>query len=310
MRNYKPIAIIVLAVFLRLNYDTFISGYNYDEIAMMSTAVQSFPFGILKTAAVNDYHAPLYQLIIHFLTYLTPQWVFIRLFNVILSVLNVFVFYKIGCLLKNKNAGYLTALILCVNHLAISTASFVKFYALAFLLLSFSVYYFIKIIKYNKGHKKLGIINALLILTSTYGFIFVFLEYFYLFFKKRDRALYRSIIISLTGFILYLPILLAQIKLNFTNIFSPHSYYVEFAPVSLYNALNDYFAPLLNYCCNLATVVSFSIFLHFIDSINNKTPQFHYLIEFIIFSVVPVTLAILFILKGIKKNIARDIGIV
>ena len=311
MRNYKLIAIIFLAAFLRINYDTFIPGYNYDEIAIMSTAVQSFPFGIIKTAAENDYHAPLYQLIVHFFTHLTPEWVYIRLFNVLLSLINVYVFYKIGCLIKNKNTGYLCALVITVNHLAISTSSFVKFYALAFLLVSISLYYFIKILKYNNGYNKLGIANLFLILTSTYGFIFVFLEYFYLFFKKNNTRLYKSILISLIGFILYLPILSKQIWLNHTNIFSPHSYYVEFAPVSLYNALNDFFGPLLNYCCNLTTIVGLSVLLQFITSVKSGNIQIHYLIEFILFSIIPVTIAIIFIFKSIKENcIVKEINII
>lgn len=302
MRNYKLYLILFLAIFLRLNYDTFIPGYNYDEIAMMSTAVQSFPLGILKTAATNDYHAPLYPLIAHFFTYFENEWVYLRLFNIILSLINIYVFYKVGCLIKDKNTGYILALILTVNHLEISTVSFIKFYCLAFLLVSLSTYYFIKIIKAEKGYRRLGFFNLLLILTSTYGFIFVGIEYLYLLFKSRNKKLYISILISLAGFLLYLPILVNQILLNFTNVFSPHSYYIEFAPVSLYNAINDYTAPLLNYCCNLATVVSLSVLLHFLESVRNHQIEFHYLIIFVLFSILPVVIAILFFIKGIYNN--------
>lgn len=297
MRNYKLYLILFLAIFLRLNYDTFIFGYNYDEIAMMSSAVQSFPFGILKAAATNDYHAPLFQLIAHFFTYFNNEWIYLRIFNTILSVINVYVFYKIGCLVKGKTTGYFMALVLAVNHLAISTASFIKFYALAFLLVSMSVYYFIKILKCDNGYKKLAFCNLFLILTSTYGFIFVFLEYFYLLIFKRNKNLLYSILITSVGFLLYLPILLIQIKTNFSNIFSPHGHYVEFTLFSLYNALNDYFSPLLNYCCNLPTISGATIFLKFL-----KIKKIHYLIAFLIFSFLPVLTALIFMFRAIFKN--------
>ena len=272
----------------------------------MSSAVQSFPFGILKTAATNDYHAPLFQLIVHFFTYFDNEWIYIRLFNAFLSVLNVYIFYKIGSLVKDKNTGYISALVLAVNHLAISTASFVKFYALAFLLISINIYYFIKILKYNSGYNKFAVCNILFILTSTYGFIFIFLEYLYLLISKRNKNLYKSILISSIGFILYLPVLLVQIKTNFSNIFSPHGYYSEFAPISLYNALNDYFAPFLNYCCNIQTIAAFTLLLKFI-----KSGQIHYLLEFIVFSAIPVIIALFFIFKSIYKNkYVRQINII
>ena len=107
MKNYKLFLILTLAVFLRLNYDVFINGYNFDELAIMSSAVQSFPFDILKTCAKNDYHAPLYQLIVHFFTYFNPEWLYIRLFNIVLSVLNVYIFYKLGKLIKDRNTARL-----------------------------------------------------------------------------------------------------------------------------------------------------------------------------------------------------------
>ncbi len=302
MRNYKLIAIFVLALFLRLNYDIFISGYNYDELAIMSSAVQSFPFGIIKTVATNDYHAPLYQLIAHFFTYFKQPWLYLRILNLVFSLINIYVFYKIGCILKNKKTGFFCALIITVNHLAISTVSFVKFYCAAFLLCSLIIYYLIKILKYNNGYYKFAIFNSLLILTSTYGFIFSAICYMPLFIKNKNSKLYKSSIIAIIGLLLYCPILIFQLKINFENIFSPHSAYADFSLISLFNALNDFFAPLLNYCCNLKTVSSYAVALNFAQSYTKGIFNLNDLFNFIVFSLIPTAIAIYFIYRAIKKD--------
>ncbi len=302
-KNYILILIFLLALVLRLNYDIFIKGYNYDEIAMVSTAIQSFPFGILNTAATNDYHAPLYQLIIHFFTYFNHEWVYIRIFNLLLSLINIFVFYKIGKLISNKKLGYILALIFCVNHLAISTVSFVKFYCMLFLFVTISIYYLLKILKYKKDNVKLGIINSLICLTSTYGVLLVFCEYALLVLKEKIKC-FKSLFISLIGFILYLPIFINQFKMNYDNVFSPHSCYSEFSLVSLYIAINDFIGPLLNFCCNLITVESFKILLKWI-----KFGNPFYLIALIVFSIIPIIIilycaTLAFIKDKFSKNLA------
>ena len=147
----------------------------------MAVARQNFPFEIYKTIGNIDYHAPLYYFIAHPFTYLENESIYLRLLNLIISLVNIFVFYKIGTLIKNKKTGIILALILTVNHLAISTVSFVKFYCLCFLLVSFSVYYLVKILKKEKGYLKFAIANFFLILSNTLGFIFVSLEYIFLF---------------------------------------------------------------------------------------------------------------------------------
>ena len=304
-KNYILILIFLLALGLRLNYDIFINGYNYDEIAIISTAVQNFPFSILNTAATNDYHAPLYQLIIHFFTYFNHEWVYIRIFNLLLSLINIFVFYKIGKLISNKKLGYILALIFCVNHLAISTVSFVKFYCMLFLFVSISIYYLFKILKYKKDNIKLGIINSLICLTSTYGVLLVFCEYILLILKVKIKC-FKSLFISLIGFILYLPLFINQFKMNYDNVFSPHSYYSEFSLASLYIAINDFIGPLLNFCCNLITVESFKILLKWIKFGNPL-----YLIALFVFSIIPIIIIMYCAVSAsIKDKFAKNLALI
>ena len=310
--NVYLILIIVLAIFLRFNIDIFIPGYNYDEIAIMGASVQSFPFGIINYCATVDYHAPLYQLIAHFFTFLRHEWFYLRLLNLVISIFNVFVFYKIGCLLKNKKLGCILALLLCVNHLEITTVSFIKFYCMGFCLFSWSLYYFIKILKKDTGYNKFAVLNIFFILLSTHAFIYVGLEYLFLLFIKKDKIkVIKSGLLSLAGFGLYLPVLVKQMILNHQNIFSPHSDYSGFSMWSLYNAFNDYTGPLLNYCCNNITMKSFVILLEFIQSIQNRSPNWFFLIEFVIFSLNVVIICIYFLVIGIiKDKTAKQLAIV
>ena len=75
-KNLILISIFLVAIELRLNYDIFINGYNFDEIAIVSIAKQNFPLEIFKKISSLDYHAPLYYLIIHPFTYLQNEWIY------------------------------------------------------------------------------------------------------------------------------------------------------------------------------------------------------------------------------------------
>ena len=313
MKNYFKnnrilILIFILAIFLRLNYDIFINGYNHDEMAIASVAIQSFPFGILKTAANIDFHAPLYQLIIHFFMGFNHEWVYIRLFNLVISLLNIYVLYRIGTLIKDKSLGYILALILTVNHLEISTVSFVKFYCMGYFLVSCSLYYFTKILKVDEGYNRLGLVNILLILVSTHGFIYVFLEYLVLFiFKKDSKKILKSASIAFIGFILYAPMLTKQIILNHDTIFSPHSHHPQFSFLSFYNVLNDHLGPLLNFCCNLVTVESTFAFMNFIISVKKNAPDFEFLYQYLFFSFFIVAISVGFYFASFKNKLARGL---
>ena len=165
---------MLLGFILRFNGDLFVQGYMFDELAMVSVAKTNFPIEIFKTISKLDYHAPLYYIIAHFFTYFKNEYLYLRLLNLIFSIFNIFIFYKIGKLLNSKRLGYFLALALAVSHIQIATVSFVKFYCLCFLLFSISVCYSIKIIKKNKGYFAFGISNLFFILSATLGGFIVF----------------------------------------------------------------------------------------------------------------------------------------
>lgn len=307
-KNFLLILIFFLGLYLRVNYDTFLSGYNFDEVAIVSIAKQSFPFEILFKLAKLDYHAPLYYLLIHPFTHLSHEWLYLRFFNVFLSLVNIFVFYKIGSILKDKNFGLILALFFSVWHIQISIANFVKFYCLCFLLCSIVIYYFIDILKNNKNHILFGIFCALFALSSTFGFVFVFFGYFILFLKNKNKALLKSFLIALVGFLGYLPILFVQAKISFSALISPHGNYPDLSLFSFYSFLNDYFSPLLNYSCNVETVEANPLIIKAIKAIIfEKTIDYLNFISFAVFSLMPVMVGIFGITFSLKNKYSRNI---
>ena len=301
--NYILFLILLLGFILRFNGDIFTQGYMFDELAMVSVAKTSFPFEIFKTIAKLDYHAPLYYFIIHFFTYFKNEYLYLRLLNLFLSLFNIFVFYKIGKLLKNKRLGYFLALALTVCHLQIATVSFVKFYCLCFLLFSINIYYSIKVIKKNKGYIALALSDLFFILSATLGVFIVFFKYLVLFFaSKEKKKIAKSFLISMIGFVFYFPILLIQTQQSFNNILSPHGNYVGFSILSTYNFLNDYFSPLINFCCNIETVSACGVLLNIIKNLINNNVDIFSIIFLIFYSILPVILALFLIFKTIKNN--------
>lgn len=304
--NFPLIAILIVCVFLRINIDTFTLGCNFDEFAIMSIAKLDI-INMLKTIATEDYHAPLYYFVAHIFSSFENKFILLRILNTIFSLINTYFFYKIGKILISKKAGYILALIFAINHLQISVANFCKFYCLSILLTTISVYYFIKLLKGLNSENKLITTNIFLILSHTFGFIFVFLEYFILF--KNKIKIKKLSFLTLIGLLLFLPILIIQTKTAlFDGITSPHGDYPSFSLFAVYNFLNDYFSPLINYSCNIETIEGATLILKSVKTIIEKT-QFDYIsfISFVILSLTPVLISLYGLYKikdyKIEKNI-------
>lgn len=306
-RNLIIFLILVLALFLRFNVDTLIQGCNFDEFAIVAIAKNSF-FEMIKAIAKEDYHAPLYYFLAHLFMAFKNNFLILRLINIIFSICNVYVFYKIARLVADKKTGYFLALFLTVNHLHISIANFIKFYALAILLTSISLYYFIKILKNNDSAlNKLAIVNNFLILCHTFGFVFVAIEYLIL--KFNNKEIKELFIKTLPSVIFFLPILLFQTKIAlFESVISPHGGYPALSFFALYNFLNDYFSPLISYACNVEKIEAPSLFIDVLFNYKNSgvfdSVSF---VSFLFLSFIPVLVGVFGILTGLKNKIARNV---
>lgn len=298
--NFLLILILILAIALRINYDTFCHDMVFDELAIISVAKQTFPFGILKALSNNDYHAPLYYFIIHPLTYFNNEVTPIRLLNTIFSLFNIFVFYKIGTLLKDKKTGYILALFLAVSHIQISLVNFSKFYTFCFLIVSIIFYYFIDFIKNKRSGVALAIANSIFILSYTFGFIFVLIEYLIL----GKKALKKALLAPLGAFLLYLPILISQTKISFENILSPHANYPSVSLFSIYAVLNDYFSPLINYATTSDSIQSNTLLIEAI-----KSQSIYLFFIFIALSFIPILISSILIIRNFKNEYISKIAI-
>ena len=311
--NFILILIFLLALFLRVNYDLFASGYIFDELAMVGLVKKVTLFALIKNIANLDYHAPLYYFLIYPFSSLENEWVYLRLLNLIISIFNVYIFYRIGYLIKDKKFGYFLATLLAVNHLHISVVCFIKFYCLCFLLLSLIILQMINVLKNNTGYLRLGILNGLFCLSNTFGFIFVGMEYLILFcFKKKEatKELLNSILISSVGFLLYFPILFVQAKYALSNIISPHGYYPSFSFFSIYALLNDYISPLLNFSAPLETIEANSLILKTVkDLIEIRTFDWASFLPFLFLSFIPVIFALGLTIKAFKNDILKPISL-
>jgi len=284
--NLILLIILLLGAFLRINADTFLSGYNYDEFAIISIAKLDI-INLFKALSREDYHAPLYYLIAHFSNFFNEPYLFLRFLNIIISLGNIYIFYKIGKLLKNKRTGYFLALFLAINHLQISTVNFIKFYCLDIFLTSLSILFLLDFIKNNKNLKSLTICNFFIILSFTFGFVFVFLEYLFLYFYKKDKELFKYFYLANIALMIYLPILIFQTKSAFSGIISTHGSYPNLSILAIYNYFNDYFSPLINHSYNTKTIESTLLLIEFFTFKNLFS-----LLEFILFSFLPTVIGL------------------
>jgi len=175
------LAILLLGLFLRI-YDLSKESIWYDEAGSVMYAELNI-FQLLETVASHDCTPPLYYVILHYWIGLFGESEFtIRLFSVIISLSSIYVLYKVGTLLFNKNVGLLSSLILAVSSFHIYYTQEARSYGLMVLLTLLSFYFLIKILKKRKLAASIGYIIAsiLLMYTHLYGLFVVIAQNIFL----------------------------------------------------------------------------------------------------------------------------------
>lgn len=217
--NKKEILIVALitlvALILRL-----IALFNYgdlwvDELWSFYFANKQFPFGIMSGLYQEDIHVPFFFLLLN---------LWIKLFGVsesamrtlplIFSVATIPVFYCICKRLFNCKVAYLATTFLAISSFHIYYAKDLKYYSLITLLVTLSIYYFIKLLNENdkKDTIKYIAFSVLSIWTFNVSIIFVFIQFIYglfILFKKNKS--------NLKSFLLgYLAILICSVYVIIT----------------------------------------------------------------------------------------------
>jgi len=141
-------------------------------------------FQLLETVLSGDCSPPLYYVILHYWIGLFGESEFsLRFPSVIFGFFSIYVLYKVGTLLFNKDVGLLSSLLLAVSSLHIYYSQEARSYSLMVLLTLLSFYFLIKIFKKNRNLTvSIGYIIAsiLLMYTHIYGIFIIIAQNIYL----------------------------------------------------------------------------------------------------------------------------------
>lgn len=276
--------ITILGLFLRLLFINKAEGLWNDEYISWFIASQPLTNGFIE-GIKSQCHMPFYYLYLKFfMTIFGQSDTILRLTSVVAGTLSIPVMYFAG-MENSKKTAILAGTFTALSSFLIYYSQEVRIYSVLFLFSALSLLFTLKILKTPDLKNFMGLIisNALILLTHTIGFVYVFfnilLVSLFLFkkFKKGIITVWSAIavtIIALTPLI---------IKIFTTDSFS--QWWDKFTPAKFGFLMTDYFSPVLT---NL--VSSPAKFFY------NPTP------EFLIFALVPTIIAGYWIIKAVIKN--------
>jgi len=206
------LAILSLAIFLRI-YGISSESFWYDEGLSIRFAEQNASHVIGQLSA-KEVHPPFYYLLLHYwIKQFGTSEFSVRFLSAIFGILAVFMIYKVGHLLFDKQTGIISSLILAVSSFHVYFSQEVRMYTLVPLLALFSMYFFLKILKEKTAIDQAGwvVSTVLLIYTPYSGVLIIFTQNLYfitlfLLSKKESRPhLMRWIALQLLVVLLYSP---------------------------------------------------------------------------------------------------------
>lgn len=301
--------IILFIVFILIRINHILLSGEIDEISFRGLAISNcaWPFGIIKETALNDNFMPLYYLFCGILR----NEILIKIFNSIIALANVVLVIKIGKKIFNEKLGLFLGLFLSLNHFFLYYTNLIAPYCLIFLINTLLVDalfdYFKKPSK--KNFKKLNILNCILILADTFGFLYVLAELLiiYLFGKRKkiySKESVKLFYFSFFAFLVAFPILITQFVINSKLVIMNNFNGVGFSISGLYLMLNDYTSPYLTYFApeyqtksTLGLIYSFILNPDF-QNINSLK----ILITLFYGSILPLFAFVFFIIKACIKN--------
>jgi mannosyltransferase len=214
--------IILLAI---LSIGLFLRVYDLSNESLWLDEGFSIKFANLSLSQIfylQETNPPLYYIILHWWIILFGDSEFsVRFPSVMFGFLSIFMIYKVGNQIFNKDVGILSSLLLGLSVFHIRYSQEARTYSLSVLLTLLSIYFFIKLLRKSSSTVLLGYIlySALLIYSHIYGlFIIIFQNIYiialYLLSKETNKlSLKRWILIQIILIILFIPwvnIFLAQ----------------------------------------------------------------------------------------------------
>ena len=208
--------ITIFALVLRL-----VALHNFgdlwvDELFSFYFANKKSLLEILASLFCEDFHVPLYFVLLHYWIKIFGQSDFtLRVLGCILTTCSIPVcFYVVKNLFGNKTCAYLSALFLAIQAFNIHYSTEVRFYGMSITLILLSSYFFAKLVQ-NILHIRYAIgyllSSILLLYTYNFSFMFVFCQFIiglvYILLKKKE-SLFKFIKIYLIIAFLYIPVLI------------------------------------------------------------------------------------------------------
>ncbi len=248
------ILIFIVFVIVRTHYLINENEIISIEFKSLALANCSFPFGILKETILKDYFLPMYYFLIHFFVPFFNNTLIIKIFNSIISLINIFLIIKIGKQILNRSLGYFLGILFTINHFYLYYTDLIAPYCLNFLVGTILIKTIIDFItKPNKKHfLYLTIANCAFILIDNVGFLYVIPELFllYKFYENRKYIKKNVIKIAFCSFFAFLAtftILIIQYY-NWTNTIIPNTYNgIGLNFNSLYLMINEFLSPYMSF---------------------------------------------------------------
>ena len=205
------LSILLLALFLRI-YDLGSESLWIDEGFSIRVAKLNLVQIIEQTSW--DTHPPLHFIILHcWINIFGDSEFSTRFLSVIFGFFAIFMMYRVGTLIFNKNTGILASLLLSVSVFHIHYSQEVRMYGLMALLALCSMYFFIKLLEERNYTTSISYIvfSTLLMYTHVYGFFIIIAQNIYLLtlflLSKEEYKLNfrRWILFQLLLVVLYIP---------------------------------------------------------------------------------------------------------
>ena len=212
--------ILALGLFLRV-YGLGSENIWFDEAGSAYYAKQNTG-QLIEAVSKIDCTPPLYYVILHYWTGMFGDSEFsLRFPSVLFSLFSIYILYKIGILLFNKNVGLLSSLIISISGFHIYYAQEARSYSLLVLLTLLSFYFFIKMLKNKNSSFSIcyAATSILLLYTHIYGVFILIAQNVYIFTvflispKSSKLKINKWILLQSILFISYIPwIFLGLIK--------------------------------------------------------------------------------------------------
>ena len=280
--------ILILAITFRILCLDKTSGLWYDELLLYNQANLNSCIDIIKYVLHNDLNLPLYQIFLHFWIKIFGNSDFcLRLFSALLGILTCITAFFIS---DNKKNNLLCMLLFGVNSFLIYYSQDVKIFSLVTFLTTLNLVSLIKIYERDKGYILWFFSSAMLVLTYTTAFLYIFIEIvIFFFYRLSKKFLITSALLSIT----FIPIIYTIFK-NI-ELYSSNSNWFYSDKSTFLLVFQNFFSPKLT-CLD-------SISGNYISYLINNSN----LIFSIILIIIPVLISFFFILKSLKNDKTNQI---